>query len=62
MTFHSNREKSKNHLEKAMQYCVQKKLEIVLLCVETNLKAGDIKSDVEVEKRIYPEWRKIFKI
>jgi hypothetical protein len=55
MNFNDNREELKNHLEKAIHYCIQKKLEVVLLCVETKLKAGDIKSDVEMEKRIYTE-------
>lgn len=55
MNFNNNGEELKIHLEKAVQYCVQRELERVLLCVETKLKAGDIKSDVEVEKRIYPE-------
>jgi hypothetical protein len=55
MNFSNNAEDLKNHLEKAIQFCVQKELEIASLCGETKSKAKDVESDVTMEKRIYSE-------
>jgi hypothetical protein len=55
MNFSNNAEDLTNHLEEAIQYCVQKELEIALLSGETKSKAEDVESDVSMERRIHFE-------